>query len=53
VGSSDEPVIALNCTLSGSKLSQAEINKTIIPHLLEAKRSIERDGGVSYTNKGN
>jgi DNA-binding IclR family transcriptional regulator len=53
VGSSDEPVIALNCTLSGSKLSQAEINKTIIPHLLEAKRNIERDGGVSYTNKGN
>ena len=53
VGSSDDPAIALNCTLSGSKISQVEINKTIIPHLLEAKRNIERDGGLSYMNKGN
>ena len=53
VGSSDDPVIALNCTLSGSKPSQAEINKTIVPHLLEAKRNIERDGGTSYMSKGN
>jgi DNA-binding IclR family transcriptional regulator len=53
VGSSDEPTIALNCTLSGSKISQAEINKTIAPYLLEAKRNIERDGGLSYLNRGN
>ena len=53
VGSSDDPAIALNCTLSGSKISQAEINKTIAPYLLEAKRNIERDGGLSYMNKGN
>jgi hypothetical protein len=34
-------------------MSQSEINKTIAPHLLEAKRNIERDGGVSYMKKGN
>lgn len=43
MGSSDDLVIALNCTLSGTKISQAEINKKIIPNLLEAKRNIERD----------
>lgn len=48
VGSHDDPVIALNCTLSGSKLSQAEISRTVIPHLLRAKRNIERDGGTSF-----
>lgn len=53
VGSNDDPAIALNCTLSGSKPSQAEINKTIIPHLFEAKRNIERDSGSSYLNKRN
>jgi len=51
-GSKDDPVIALNCTMSGSKLSQAEINKTIAPYLLETKRNIERDGGMSYMSKG-
>lgn len=52
VGNSDDPVIALNCTLSGAKISQAEINKTIIPNLLEAKRNIERDSG-SFLNRKN
>ena len=53
VDSTDDAVIALNCKYSGTKLSQAEINKTIVPHLLEAKRNIERDGGTSYMKKGN
>lgn len=53
VGSSDDPPIALNCTLSGTKISQAEINKIIIPSLLEAKRNIEQDGGKIYLNKRN
>lgn len=51
-GSKDDPVIALNCTMSGTKLSQAEINKTIAPYLLETKRNIERDGGMIYMGKG-
>jgi DNA-binding IclR family transcriptional regulator len=53
VGTTDDPVIALNCTLSSSKMSQSEMNKNIAPHLLEAKRNIERDGGASYMSKGN
>lgn len=52
VGSSDDPLVALNCTISGAKLSQADIAKTVIPHLFEAKRNIERDGGVTYMNRG-
>ena len=51
VGRNDDPVIALDCTMSGSKFSQAEINKTVIPHLLEAKRNIERDSGTTYLNR--
>jgi hypothetical protein len=34
-------------------MSQSEMNKNIAPHLLEAKRNIERDGGASYMSKGN
>lgn len=51
VGSSDDPLIAINCTMSGVKLTQAELAKQIIPHLQAAKRNIERDGGMSYTNR--
>jgi DNA-binding IclR family transcriptional regulator len=53
VGRRDDPAIALNCTLSGSKLSLTEINRTIIPHLFEAKRNIERDSGADNLNKRN
>jgi DNA-binding IclR family transcriptional regulator len=53
VGRSEDLVIALNCTLSGTKITQAEINKTIIPNLLEAKRNIERDSGNFLLNKRN
>ena len=52
VGSSDDPLIALNCTISGAKLSQVDIARTVIPHLFEAKRNIERYGGVTYMNRG-
>jgi hypothetical protein len=51
VGGAEDLVIALNCTLSGTKISQAEINKTIIPNLFEAKRNIERDSGNFMMNK--
>jgi DNA-binding IclR family transcriptional regulator len=51
VGGSDDLVIALSCTLSGAKISPTEINKTIIPHLHEAKRNIERDSGRFLLNK--
>ena len=51
VGGAEDLVIALNCTLSGTKISQAEINKTIIPNLFEAKRNIERDSGNFMLNK--
>ena len=51
VGSNDDPLVALNCTMSGLKLTQAEISKQVIPSLLEAKRNIERDGGTSYLSR--
>ena len=52
VGSNDDPLVALNCTMSGSKPTQLEISKKVLPFLLEAKRNIERDGGTAYLNRG-
>ncbi|MEI6613081.1 IclR family transcriptional regulator [Polynucleobacter sp.] len=51
VGSSDDPTVALNCTLSGSKLSQQEIHQFVIPHLLEAKNNIEKDCGRIFISR--
>ena len=52
IGKSDDPVIAMNCTMSGSKLLQDEIHKQVVPHLLQAKRNIERESGsASYSNR--
>lgn len=52
VGSNDDPLVALNCTMSGSRPTQLEISKKVLPFLLEAKRNIERDGGTAYLNRG-
>ncbi|MCE7528220.1 MULTISPECIES: IclR family transcriptional regulator [unclassified Polynucleobacter] len=51
VGSSDDPAVALNCTLSGSKLTELKIHQTIIPHLLEAKHNIEKDSGRIFISR--
>ncbi len=51
VGSSDDPPIALNCTFSGAKINQSEIQHSVIPYLLEAKHNIEKDNGSIYISR--
>jgi len=51
VGSSDDPAIALNCTLSSSNFSQREIHQQIIPHLFETKHNIEKDSGRIFISR--
>ena len=40
--STDAPLFAMNCTVSGHKITKTEIAKNIAPQLIEARRNIER-----------
>lgn len=51
VASADHLHLGLNCTISGTRLTKAELERQVIPHLLEARHNIERESGqLSHPN---
>lgn len=52
VASDDHLQIGMNCTISSARLTKAELIKSIIPHLFEARHNIERDSGKILTTSG-